>query len=144
MRKMRFAVLVLCIVVSVLGPMSGAYAEEKSKDSGSNAAAVDLAPGARSAILMDAGTGTIIYEKNSHDKLPPASITKIMTMLLTVEALDEGRLQLTDKVRTSEYAASMGGSQIFLEPGEEMSVDEMLKGIAILPVMMHLWRWQRK
>lgn len=80
---------------------------------------------------MDAGTGTIIYEKNSHDKLPPASITKIMTMLLTVEALDEGRLQLTDKVRTSEYAASMGGSQIFLEPGEEMSVDEMLKGIAM-------------
>lgn len=74
---------------------------------------------------------TIIYEKNSHDKLPPASITKIMTMLLTVEALDEGRLQLTDKVRTSEYAASMGGSQIFLEPGEEMSVDEMLKGIAM-------------
>lgn len=54
-----------------------------------------------------------------------------MTMLLTVEALDEGRLQLTDKVRTSEYAASMGGSQIFLEPGEEMSVDEMLKGIAM-------------
>ncbi|MEK4352312.1 D-alanyl-D-alanine carboxypeptidase family protein [Paenibacillus sp. FSL R5-0475] len=111
--------------------MSGAYAEEKNKDSGSNAAAVDLAPGARSAILMDAGTGTVIYEKNSHDKLPPASITKIMTMLLTVEALDEGRLQLTDKVRTSEYAASMGGSQIFLEPGEEMSVDDMLKGIAM-------------
>lgn len=131
MRKMRFAVLVLCIAVSVLGPMSGAYAEEKNKDSGSNAAAVDLAPGARSAILMDAGTGTVIYEKNSHDKLPPASITKIMTMLLTVEALDEGRLQLTDKVRTSEYAASMGGSQIFLEPGEEMSVDDMLKGIAM-------------
>lgn len=131
MRKMRFAVLVLCIVVSVLGPMSGAYAEEKSKNSGSNAAAVDLAPYARSAILMDAGTGTIIYEKNSHDKLPPASITKIMTMLLTVEALDEGRLQLTDKVRTSEYAASMGGSQILWSTGEEMSVDEMLKGIAM-------------
>ncbi|AIQ36957.1 D-alanyl-D-alanine carboxypeptidase [Paenibacillus sp. FSL R5-0345] len=131
MRKLRFAVLVLCIAVSVLGPMSGAYAEEKNKDSGSKAAAVDLAPGARSAILMDAGTGTVIYEKNSHDKLPPASITKIMTMLLTVEALDEGRLQLTDKVRTSEYAASMGGSQIFLEPGEEMTVDDMLKGIAM-------------
>jgi len=115
----------------VVGPISGAYAEEKSKGSGTNSAAVDLAPGARSAILMDAGTGTIIYEKNSHDKLPPASITKIMTMLLTVEALDEGKLQLTDKVRTSEYAASMGGSQIFLEPGEEMTVDEMLKGIAM-------------
>lgn len=131
MRKMRFAILMLCVAMLVVGPMSGAYAEEKSKGSGSNSAAVDLAPGARSAILMDAGTGTIIYEKNSHDKLPPASITKIMTMLLTVEALDDGRLQLTDKVRTSEYAASMGGSQIFLEPGEEMTVDEMLKGIAM-------------
>ncbi|MBT2290751.1 D-alanyl-D-alanine carboxypeptidase [Paenibacillus albidus] len=130
---MRFAaaLLVLSIGMGALAPASGVYAEEKSKDSGSKAAAVDLAPGARSAILMDAGTGTVIYEKNSHDKLPPASITKIMTMLLTVEALDEGRLQLTDKVRTSEYAASMGGSQIFLEPGEEMTVDEMLKGIAM-------------
>lgn len=131
MRKLRYAVLVFCIALSVLGPMSGAYAEEKGKGSGSNVATVDLASSARSAILMDAGTGTIIYEKNSHEKLPPASITKIMTMLLTMEALDEGRLQLTDKVRTSEYAASMGGSQIFLEPGEEMTVDEMLKGIAM-------------
>lgn len=77
MRKMRFAVLVLCIAVSVLGPMSGAYAEEKTKDSGSNAAAVDLAPGARSAILMDAGTGTVIYEKNSHDKLPPQVLRRL-------------------------------------------------------------------
>lgn len=131
MKKIRFAILTLCVAMLVVGPISGTYAEEKSKGSGSKSAAVDLAPGARSAILMDAGTGTIIYQKNSHDKLPPASITKIMTMLLTVEALDEGRLQLTDKVRTSEYAASMGGSQIFLEAGEEMTVDEMLKGIAM-------------
>lgn len=130
MRKIRVLTLVLCMAVSVLGAAAGASAEEKAKSTG-NTAAADLAPNARSAILMDAGTGTIIYEKNSHDKLPPASITKIMTMLLTVEALDEGRLQLTDMVRTSEYAASMGGSQIFLEPGEEMSVDEMLKGIAM-------------
>ncbi|CQR57013.1 D-alanyl-D-alanine carboxypeptidase DacF [Paenibacillus riograndensis SBR5] len=133
MRKMRYVLLVLCVAASVLGSASGAYAEEKAKakDTGKNAAVVNLAPGARSAILMDANTGTVVYEKNSHDKLPPASITKIMTMLLTVEALDEGKLQLTDKVRTSEYAASMGGSQIFLEPGEEMTVDEMLKGIAM-------------
>ncbi|WP_211296519.1 D-alanyl-D-alanine carboxypeptidase family protein [Paenibacillus donghaensis] len=118
------------MVIAVIGPLSGVHAEEKGKTP-AKAAAADLAPGARSAILMDAGTGTVIYEKNSHDKLPPASITKVMTMLLIVEALDEGRLQLTDKVRTSEYAASMGGSQIFLEPGEEMTVDEMLKGIAM-------------
>ncbi|ASA26405.1 D-alanyl-D-alanine carboxypeptidase [Paenibacillus donghaensis] len=127
---MRYAMLVLCMVIAVIGPLSGVHAEEKGKTP-AKAAAADLAPGARSAILMDAGTGTVIYEKNSHDKLPPASITKVMTMLLIVEALDEGRLQLTDKVRTSEYAASMGGSQIFLEPGEEMTVDEMLKGIAM-------------
>ncbi len=132
MRKMRYALLAALTAVSVLGAASGAYAEEKGKDAANaGSAAAALAPSARSAILMDAGTGTIIYEKNSHDKLPPASITKIMTMLLTVEAIDEGRLQLTDKVRTSEYAASMGGSQIFLEPGEEMTVDEMLKGIAM-------------
>nr|WP_239004682.1 D-alanyl-D-alanine carboxypeptidase family protein [Paenibacillus tepidiphilus] len=131
-RKMRYALLAALTAVSVLGAASGAYAEEKGKDAANaGSAAAALAPSARSAILMDAGTGTIIYEKNSHDKLPPASITKIMTMLLTVEAIDEGRLQLTDKVRTSEYAASMGGSQIFLEPGEEMTVDEMLKGIAM-------------
>lgn len=107
-----------------------AYAEEQSKGGGGLNQG-ELAPSARSAILLDADTGTIIYEKNSHDKLPPASITKIMTMLLIMEAIDEGRLKLTDKVQASEYAASMGGSQIFLEPGEEMTVDEMLKGIAM-------------
>ncbi|WCN39749.1 D-alanyl-D-alanine carboxypeptidase [Aneurinibacillus uraniidurans] len=84
-----------------------------------------------SAVLIDRDTGTILYEKNGHKPLPPASITKVMTMLLAMEAMDRGELKLTDKVRTSEYAASMGGSQIFLEPGEEMSVDEMLKGIAL-------------
>ena len=133
MKKLGYVITMLLVLCMVIGPFSQAsvaFAEEKGKGAGGKAA-VDLAPGARSAILLDAGTGTIIYEKNSHDKLPPASITKIMTMLLTVEALDGGRLQLTDKVRTSEYAASMGGSQIFLEPGEEMTVDEMLKGIAM-------------
>lgn len=62
---------------------------------------------------MDADTGTVIFEKNSHDQLPPASITKIMTMLLTIEAIDSGKLKLTDKVRTSEYAASMGVLRFF-------------------------------
>jgi len=97
----------------------------------SQASNANLAPSARSAILMDADSGTVIYEKNSHDKLPPASITKVMTLLLIMEALDDGKIKLTDKVQTSEYAASMGGSQIFLEPGEEMTVDDMIKGIAL-------------
>ncbi|WP_420832363.1 D-alanyl-D-alanine carboxypeptidase family protein [Paenibacillus humicola] len=113
----------------IFGGPAAAYAKEPAPapSPGQN----DLAQSARSAILMDADSGTIIYEKNSHEKLPPASITKVMTMLLVMEALDEGRLKLSDKVLTSEYAASMGGSQIFLEPGEEMTVDEMLKGIAL-------------
>lgn len=93
--------------------------------------ALQLATSARSAVLMDADTGTVIFDKNSHDRLPPASITKIMTMLLIMESVKDGKLKMTNKVRTSEYAASMGGSQIFLEPGEEMTVQEMLKGIAM-------------
>ncbi|MGG1551714.1 D-alanyl-D-alanine carboxypeptidase family protein [Paenibacillus ferrarius] len=92
---------------------------------------VDLTPNAQSAVLMDADTGTVIAEKNKDVKLPPASITKIMTMLLIMEAIDKGSLKMDEKVSVSEYAASMGGSQIFLEPGEQMTVQEMLKGIAM-------------
>jgi D-alanyl-D-alanine carboxypeptidase (penicillin-binding protein 5/6) len=72
-----------------------------------------------------------LYDKNSDEKLPPASMTKIMTMLLIMEALEKNQIKMDEMVRTSEYAASMGGSQIFLEPGEEMTVEQMLKGIAI-------------
>lgn len=92
---------------------------------------VELADKAKSAVLIERDTGTILYDKNSDEKLPPASMTKIMTMLLIMEALDKGQIKWDEKVRTSEYAASMGGSQIFLEPGEEMTVEQMLKGIAI-------------
>ncbi|ESU30280.1 hypothetical protein G3A_22070 [Bacillus sp. 17376] len=90
-----------------------------------------LANDASSAILIERDTGQVLLDKNSHEKLPPASMTKIMIMLLIMEALDEGRLKMDEKVRASEYAASMGGSQIFLEPGEEMTVEQLLKGIAI-------------
>src|SRR5699024_5010648 len=72
----------------------------------------ELADDAKSAILIERDTGAILYEKNIHEKLPPASMTKIMTMLLIMEAIDKGQIQLNEKVRTSEYAASMGGSQI--------------------------------
>ena len=118
--------LLLTIMIALLAA-TNVRAEEKPGAS----AAPELAPSAMSAILMDADSGTIIFEKNSHAKLPPASITKVMTMLLIVEALDAGTIKLTDMVQASEYAASMGGSQIFLEPGEEMTVEEMLKGIAL-------------
>ncbi|AZR74875.1 D-alanyl-D-alanine carboxypeptidase [Anoxybacter fermentans] len=85
----------------------------------------------RSAILMEASTGEIIFSKNPDEKLPPASITKIMTLLLIMEALEEGRANLTDIVRASENAMRMGGSQIYLEVGEEMSLEDLIKSIAI-------------
>lgn len=116
----------LAAVVFLFYMMPAAYAEEKGGQK-----AVDLAPNARSAILLDADTGTVMFEKNADEKLPPASITKIMTMLLVMEALDQGKLKMDEKVRTSEYAASMGGSQIFLETGEEMTVQDLLKGVAM-------------
>ncbi|MGL5327758.1 MAG: D-alanyl-D-alanine carboxypeptidase family protein [Peptostreptococcaceae bacterium] len=85
----------------------------------------------KSVILMDVGSGKVIFEKNAHEKLPPASVTKVMTMLLICEALDSGKIKIDDQVQISETASSMGGSQIFLEPGETQSVDSLLKGIAV-------------
>ncbi|WDL97089.1 D-alanyl-D-alanine carboxypeptidase family protein [Alicyclobacillus sp. ALC3] len=90
-----------------------------------------LAKNARSAVIMDAATGKVLFEKDADEELPPASITKVMTLLLIMEAMDSGRLKLSDSIRVSEYASSMGGSQIFLEPGETMSAADMIKGIAV-------------
>lgn len=84
-----------------------------------------------SAILMEASTGTVLYEKNPDDKRSPASITKIMTLLLTFEAIEKGRIRLEDEVTTSAYAKSMGGSQVFLEEGEKQTVDTLIKCIAV-------------
>ena len=92
-------------------------------------AAVELT--APSAILIEASTGEVIYEKNATEQRSPASITKIMTLLLLFEALEEGKISLTDSVITSEYAASMGGSQVFLEEGETQSLETMLKCIVV-------------
>jgi D-alanyl-D-alanine carboxypeptidase (penicillin-binding protein 5/6) len=122
-----FACLLAVMILGGSAAVPAAWSEEKAPAQPST----DLAPNARSAILMDAESGTIIYEKNSHQPLPPASITKIMTMLLVMEAIDEGRLKMTDQVQASEYAASMGGSQIFLEAGEVMTVEDLLKGVAL-------------
>ncbi len=91
----------------------------------------DLAPDAKSGILIERDTGKVLFEKEANEKLPPASMTKIMTLLLIMEELEKGTLTKDDVVRVSENAASMGGSQIFLEAGEEMKVDDLLKGIAI-------------
>jgi len=91
-----------------------------------------LAPNAKSAVIMDYATGKVLFERDAHEKLPMASITKIMTMLLIMESVDSGKLKWIDKVETSEYAASMGGSQVFLKSGEVMTAQDMLKAIAIV------------
>lgn len=96
-----------------------------------SARAAELEVAASSAILMEARTGTVIYEKDSHARLPPASVTKIMTLLLVLEALDAGQISWEDTVIASEAASAKGGSQIYLEPGEEMSMDEMLKSVVV-------------
>ncbi len=85
----------------------------------------------KSAVLMDAGTGTVLYEKNSHEAMPPASVTKVMTLLLIYEAEAAGQFQWEDTVQVSEHAAGMGGSQVFLEPGETQTAAELTKCIAI-------------
>ena len=85
----------------------------------------------QSAVLMEAATGQVLYEKNADAALPPASVTKIMTLLLVMEAVDTKKINLTDMVPVSEYAASMGGSQVYLQPGEELSVEEMIKCVVI-------------
>jgi serine-type D-Ala-D-Ala carboxypeptidase (penicillin-binding protein 5/6) len=87
---------------------------------------------APSAVLMEAQTGKVLFEKNPHEKRPCASITKVMTLLLVMEALDAGKIGLSDIVTASDHAASMGGSDIWLKPGESMTVDNMLKATVIM------------
>ncbi len=84
-----------------------------------------------SAILIEQTTGQVLYEHNSHEQLRPASVTKVMSILLIFEALDSGKINLNDAVPCSENAASMGGSQIWLDPRETLTVDEMLKAICV-------------
>lgn len=86
---------------------------------------------APAAILIEQSTGTVLYEKNSHEKLAPASVTKVMTLLLVMEALDSGRIHWEDSVITSETAAAKGGSQIYLEVGESMPLPDMLKSVVV-------------
>lgn len=116
MGKIVSVLLVICLMMTML-PGAG------------HAAGPDVA--SKSALLMDAATGTILCEKNAHEKLAPASVTKVMTMLLIMEAIDSGKINWNDTVTTSETAAAKGGSQIYLKVGETMSVTDMLKSIAV-------------
>ena len=111
----RYAFLCFVLIITLL-PFGAAAAPEIN---------------AKSSILIEASSGKVLYENNADEKLPIASVTKVMTMLLIMEAIDNGSLKYTDMVTCSDYAASMGGSQVYLEPGEQMSVDDMLKAIAV-------------
>lgn len=93
--------------------------------------AIDLAKNAESSILMEASTGEIIYEKNKDERLAPASMTKMMSLIIIMEEIEKGNLKLNQIITVSENAASMGGSQIYLEKNEKMSVDDLLKGICM-------------
>lgn len=110
-------VLSFILAFAVAMPFSYVYAEVETS--------------AKSAILMEESSGKVLYEKEADTKLPIASVTKIMTMLLIMEEIDSGRLTYTDEVTVSEYAMSMGGSTMFLETGEVLTVHDMLKGIAV-------------
>lgn len=116
------AARVLCTLLAagtLLSPLPAAHA----------AGAVETS--AKSVLLMERETGTVLYSEHPDEELEPASVTKVMTMLLVAEALDEGRIHKEDVVTASAYAASMGGSQVYLKEGEQMTVDELLKAVAV-------------
>ncbi len=126
----KFLTAALCVVICFVCVLSSSlciFAEDNSETADVLPFELDCA----SAVLMDSETGCILYEHNADTAYPPASVTKIMTLLLVMEAIEDGRLSLTETVSASANAASMGGSQIFLEEGEEMSVEDLLKSVII-------------
>ena len=131
MRKKWMTVLMafaLATASLVIPPVTAAAAETTN---GAAVAEGSLDVRAKSAVLMDVATGTVLYEQNAHEELPPASVTKVMTMLLALEAVERGQFSLEDTVTISERAASMGGSQMYMEPGESHTVEELFMGASI-------------
>ena len=122
----KFLILLSCLLV--LFPIY-IKAEEVENETSENQ--ISLAQNAKSAILIDASTGQVLFEKNSHEKLAPASMTKIMSMLVIVESIEKGIIHWDDMVTASSNASGMGGSQILLETGEQMKVEDMFKGVAV-------------
>ena len=137
LKKLRNIILIICIVGAFIIPKINILAEkqqirmenEKNVTKKENENSLGLISG--SYVLIEGSTGKIILEKNKEKKLMPASITKIMTLILIFEAIDEKKIKLTDEVTVSEYAASMGGSQVYLEPNEKQTVEAMIKCISI-------------
>ena len=135
----KILALLVALAVCLSAPGFSVRAEEEAAGTesaemgaaGTEPAGNSLGITAPSAVLMEASTGTVVLEKNPHEKLPPASVTKIMTLLLIFDSLSQGKIRMEDSVTTSAYAASMGGSQVFLEEGETQSVETMIKCIAV-------------
>ena len=130
----RLLAIFICIIMTLNCVLFSANAsvdewEENVQDKAENANSLEIS--AKSAVLMDAETGTVLYVKNGAEALPPASVTKIMTLLLVAEALEDGVISLDDKVLVSANAASMGGSQVFIKEGEEFTIEELLKSTVI-------------
>lgn len=126
MKKILSALLAFLLVISFV---TTSFAENSQNIEAENTMLVkpDFEVEAKSAVLMDAASGEILFLQNADASYSPASVTKIMTLLLVMEAVDEGKISLADKVRISDYAASMGGSQVFLREGEELTVEELIK-----------------
>ena len=119
--KRILSLLFAATLLSAVSPAASAAGEE-----------VALSLSCPSAVLMEKETGAILYDQNAHQQLEPASVTKVMTLLLVMEAVDSGRVALDDTVTVSSYAAGMGGSQVYLEEGEQMTVDEMIKCVTVV------------
>jgi len=124
-RKLKFVIIGACILILISVGNYTLAAEQKKPVTG------ELETVAQSEILMDEN-GTVLYEKNSHKRLPPASVTKSMTLLLAVEAVEQGRVQLTDLVSVTDNSWRQGGSQIWLEPGEQMTLHELMIAVAVV------------
>ena len=136
MRKMLCMILLAGMLLGLLPRAAAeapaeAAAETPAEDAVEAAAEAPVEVHAPSAILMDAATGTVLLEKNADDRREPASVTKVMTLLLVMEALDAGQIGWNDRVTASAAAAGKGGSQIYLEEGEQLSMDEMLKSVVV-------------
>lgn len=129
---MKYLIKIIAVLMAISAVISFSVFSASAVDGNRDAVTV-AAPvvDCRSAILMEASTGQILYEKNSNEPLPPASVTKIMTLLLVMEAIAEGKIKYTDTVTASAHACSMGGSQIYLKEGEQMSVEDMIKSVVI-------------
>lgn len=131
MKKRNKVISLLLTLFFLVGTFATAVKAEPNKKEEANSKDAGINVDARSALLMEPQSGKIIFEKNSNEKLAPASVTKIMTMLLTMEAVDSGKIKLTDKVTISENSKKMGGSSMLLDTGEVRSVEELIKGIGI-------------